>query len=207
MSFAANGHPRSTQLYGFCLLLSGTVPQSFFVFRDTDICEEHKPVSDTIECACVWDTPLFKNNPMSLNMTVHPGCPPCAFSGPGIPVWEPLAVSLACLPSVPQPLPRGLCLRGSLAAALAKVLLSDPDGLLACFVCSVGLFVRGQWRRRSCSSKKGRKIWPNRSYPALENLSPSSPWLTSESFLASNFLFTMLRIVPLRVGPGTWEND
>lgn len=129
----------------------------------------------------------------------------CLFRGraPGLKTTS----CVTCVPFIPQPLPRNLHLRGSLAAALAKVLLSGPDGLLACFVCSVGLFVRGQWKRRSCSSKKGRKIWPNRSYPALENLSPSSPWLTSESFLASNFLFTALRIVPLRDGPGTREND
>lgn len=72
-------------------------------------------------------------------------------------------------------------------------------------VCVLDLFVRKQWKRRSCSSKRKRKIWPNRFYPDLENLSPSWPWLTSKSFLASNFLFVELRQVPLLVCVRIWE--
>lgn len=79
--------------------------------------------------------------------------------------------------------------------------LSVSDCLLVYFV---DLFVREQWKRRSCSSKKKRKIWPNRFCQDLETLSPSSPWLTSKSFLASNCLFLGLSIVPLLVCIRTW---
>ena len=71
-------------------------------------------------------------------------------------------------------------------------------------VCFSDLFVKAQWKRRSCSSKKKRKIWPNRSYQDLENLLPSSPWQTSKSFLASNFMFLGLRIVLLLVCIRVW---
>lgn len=81
------------------------------------------------------------------------------------------------------------------------MLLWGSDYLLVCFS---DLSAREQWKRRSCNSKKKRKIWPNRFYQDLENLSPSSPWLTSKSFLGSNFLFFKLRIVPLLVCARIW---
>lgn len=51
-----------------------------------------------------------------------------------------------------------------------------------------GLSVRGQWKRRSYSSKRKRKIWQNRFFQDPEDLSPSSHWLTSRSSLAFSFL-------------------
>lgn len=67
--------------------------------------------------------------------------------------------------------------------------------------------MREQWKRRSYSFKKKRKLWPNRFSQDLENPSRSSRWLTSKSFLASNFLFTGLRVVPLLVCVRIWESD
>lgn len=55
-----------------------------------------------------------------------------------------------------------------------------------CYHLFLGSSVRTQWKRRSYSSKKKRKIWPNKSYRGLEHLSPSSRWLTSRSSLASS---------------------
>ena len=84
---------------------------------------------------------------------------------------------------------------------LLDMLLWVFDYLLVYFS---DLFVREQWKRRSCSSKTKRKIWPNRFCQDLEKLSPSSPWPISKSFLASNFLFMELRIVPLLVCIRIW---
>lgn len=75
----------------------------------------------------------------------------------------------------------------------------QKDVVIHKFVCE------GTVEEKILQLQEKRKIWPNRFYQDLENLSPSSPWLTSKSFWDLTSCFFKLRIVPLLVCTMIWE--